>query len=57
MQIPDTTLTCVAYSEDKVLEAIEDSSKKFFIGVQWHPESLMEDENSKKLFDYFIKML
>ena len=55
--MPDTTLTCVAYSEDKVLEAIEDSSKKFFIGVQWHPESLMEDENSKKLFDYFIKML
>lgn len=57
MQIPDTTLACVAYSEDNVLEAIEDSSKKFFIGIQWHPESLMEDENSKKLFDYFIKML
>lgn len=57
MQIPDTSLACVAYSEDKVLEAIEDSSKKFFIGIQWHPESLMEDENSKKLFDYYIKML
>lgn len=57
MQIPDTTLACVAYSEDNVLEAIEDSSKKFFIGIQWHPESLMEDENSKKLFDYYIKML
>lgn len=57
MQIPNTTLACVAYSEDNVLEAIEDRAKRFFIGVQWHPESLMEDENSKKLFDYFIKML
>lgn len=57
MQIPNTKLECVAYSEDNVLEAVEDSTKKFFIGIQWHPESLMEDENSKRLFDYFIKML
>lgn len=56
-QIPATNLDCVAYSEDGILEAIEDRSKKFFMGVQWHPESLLEDVYSKRLFDYFIKQL
>lgn len=56
-QIPYTNLDCVAYSEDNVLEAIEDKNKKFFMGVQWHPESLMEDTYSKRLFDYFIEVL
>jgi len=31
----------------------EDANKKFFLGVEWHPESL-NDENTKKLFEYFI---
>ena len=35
---------------------IEDLSKKFFLGVEWHPESL-NDENTKKLFDYFINII
>ena len=54
-QVPNTNLDCVAYSEDGILEAIEDRHKKFFIGVQWHPESLTEDVYSNRLFDYFIK--
>lgn len=56
-QVPNTELDCVAYSEDNVLEAIEDKNKKFFIGVQWHPESLIEDIYSKRLFDYLIEKL
>lgn len=56
-QIPYTNLDCVAYSEDNIIEAIEDRNKKFFMGVQWHPESLIEDSNSNKLMEYFIKML
>ena len=56
-QVSYTSLDCVAYSEDNVLEAIEDKNKKFFIGVQWHPESILEDVYSNKLFDYFIKKL
>ena len=38
---------------NNVIEAIEDKNKKFFIGVQWHPESIM-DENSILLFNYFF---
>lgn len=40
-------------SHCNIIESIEDINKKFFIGVQWHPESLM-DENSKKLFENFF---
>lgn len=50
-----TNLTVSALSNDGVIEAIEDSSKKFFIGVQWHPENLaVNDINQRKLFKYFI---
>lgn len=55
--IRETGLDIVAHSDDGIVEAIEDKSKKFFIGVQWHPESLPNDEYSKKLFDYFINVL
>lgn len=37
-----------------VIEAIE-CVDKFILGVQWHPEAL-QDINSQKIFDYFIKM-
>ena len=55
--IKETELDIVAYSDDGIVEAIEDRDKKFYIGVQWHPESLPEDQYSKKLFDYYIKSL
>lgn len=39
-----------------VIESIEDKKKKFFIGVQWHPEDMLDyDINSNKLFEFFIK--
>jgi len=54
--IVDTLLLVSAKSDDGVIEAVEDITKKFFVGVEWHPESL-DNENSKNLFDYFIDML
>lgn len=55
--VEKTSLVCSAKSEDGIIEAIEDKSKDFFIGIQWHPESLFEDENSTKIFDYFIRKI
>jgi putative glutamine amidotransferase len=55
--ITKTDLNIVAYSSDGLIEAIEDTDKKFFIGVQWHPESLKNDLYSKLLFDAFINSL
>ena len=43
-------------SEDGFPEAMEVKSKRFFIGVQWHPENMTEyDINMKKLFENFIE--
>lgn len=44
-----------AYSEDGFIEAVEMLNKRFVLGVQWHPESMLEyDENSNKIFKSFI---
>ena len=40
-----------AHAEDGSLEAIEDPSKQFAVGVLWHPE--MEDED-KRLFEALV---
>lgn len=55
-QIIEPKLNISSYSLDNIIESIEDENKTFFIGVQWHPESLI-DENSKKLFDYFFNII
>lgn len=43
-------------SDDDILEAVEIKNHKFFIGVEWHPEYLM-DEDSIKLFDAFVESI
>lgn len=55
--LTNTTLDIVGLSNDNVIEAIEDKNKKFFIGVQWHPESMYSyDILECNLFDYFIEV-
>ena len=45
-----------AYAEDGIIEALEDPSKLFHLGVQWHPELLpINDESSQALFGNFIE--
>lgn len=39
----------------EIIEAIENDNYKFFLGIQWHPERL-NNQDSKKLFDYFIEV-
>ena len=47
-------LSLNAIAPDGVIEGIEDNSKKFCIGVQWHPEFLIE-KSDKNIFKSFIK--
>lgn len=55
--ILNTKLFISAKAFDNVIEAIEDKDKKFFLGLQWHLESMYDyDLNSRKIFDYFIKV-
>lgn len=43
-------------AKSDVIEAIESKNRDFFLGVQWHPESMIEyDIVSNSLFSYFIK--
>ena len=51
-----TDLNVGAISDDGIIEEVEDKYKRFFIGVQWHPESL-KSRDSNKLINYFIKTL
>lgn len=45
-----------AYAPDGVIEAIEHSNGTFAVGVQWHPESLVEtDPKMMALFDAFVQ--
>jgi putative glutamine amidotransferase len=40
--------------EDGVLEAVEDPSRRFMVGVQWHPEDQApQDEVQRRLFTAF----
>jgi len=54
--IKNTNLDIVGISNDGYIEAIEDINKKFFEGVQWHPESMISyDRKQNNLFKFFIK--
>ena len=54
--ITSTDLCVSARSKDHVIEAVEDAKKRFFLGVEWHPESLI-NKNSDLIFEAFIKSL
>lgn len=44
-----------ATSPDHIIEAEEDPSKRFYLGVQFHPENLYKkDENMRKIFIAFL---
>ena len=45
-----------AYSDDGIIEAVEVPGVKFAMGLQWHPEYLMDDV-SRKIFDRFVGSL
>ena len=55
--IKKTNYRVSSISKDNIIESIEIPNHKFFLGLQWHPENLYDiDPNSKKIFDYFIKI-
>jgi putative glutamine amidotransferase len=53
---PGRNLRPVAFANDGVIEAVEDTTGRFVVGVQWHPErGWKEDPFSKALFANFIE--
>jgi putative glutamine amidotransferase len=52
---PGMHLRVTAWAPDGVAEAIEDARDRFVVGVQWHPETSWEnDESSRELFSAFV---
>lgn len=41
-------------SYDGLVESFELNNKKFVIGIKWHPELMLEDKLTNKLFKKFI---
>ena len=51
--IPKDLIISARSTNDNIIEAVELNNHKFFIGLEWHPEYLM-DEYSIKIFNAFI---
>jgi putative glutamine amidotransferase len=49
IKVPGKGLIVNALSNDGVIEGIEDPTKSFCIGVQWHPEFFIQDSDNKLL--------
>ncbi len=47
-------LKAVAYSPDGLVEAVELPNHPFFLGIQWHPEWLIDQPETQHLFRSFI---
>lgn len=47
-------LTEVAWATDGTIEAVEDVSRPFLVGVQWHAESLVHRREHRALFHAFV---
>ncbi|MGM8213822.1 gamma-glutamyl-gamma-aminobutyrate hydrolase family protein [Virgibacillus sp. W0430] len=50
------TLIISGVASDGVIEAIESTEDQFILGVQWHPENMIEngDKTSSKIYQAFI---
>jgi putative glutamine amidotransferase len=44
-----------AAAADGVIEAVESDNRPFLIGVQWHPECMLDDPYMLKLFEAFVQ--
>ena len=48
--------TVTAQSKDGIIEAIEDTSKRFMLGVQYHPERMFKESGSSELQEHSAKL-
>jgi putative glutamine amidotransferase len=48
-------LVVTATAPDGVIEAIEDPSRRFCLGVQWHPENFFRTGEFRVLFEALVQ--
>lgn len=47
-------LRVTAHAPDGIIEGLEDPSRPFYIGVQWHPEDMSGEQSASTLFGAFV---
>jgi putative glutamine amidotransferase len=47
------SLTVTGWADDDVVEAVEDPTRRFLLGVQWHPEAARD----VRLFEALIRSI
>ena len=52
---PGHGLQVVGTTPGGVIEGVELKDHPFAVGVQWHPEELVSDENMLRLFETFVQ--
>lgn len=53
--VADCFVISAVSADDGVVEAVEQPGERFVVGVQWHPEELVEYEEAQKLFRSFVE--
>jgi putative glutamine amidotransferase len=48
-------LVTTATAPDGVIESVEDPNRRFWLGVQWHPENFYRTGEFRALFEGFVK--
>ncbi len=54
VDVPGETMRVVAREPSGVAQAVEHRARPFWIGVQWHPEYLPQDERQQRLFEALV---
>lgn len=54
-KLADCFVSSVRSADDDVLEALELPGNRFVVGVQWHPEELVDNEEAVELFRCFVQ--
>ena len=56
IRTPAVELTVVAHTSDGLVEGVEIPEARFVAGVQWHPETLVDDDpHMRHLFETFVE--
>ncbi|HUW12862.1 MAG TPA: gamma-glutamyl-gamma-aminobutyrate hydrolase family protein [Anaerolineae bacterium] len=48
-------LRILATAPDGIVEAVQKTDRDFFLGVQWHPERILERAEQRGIFEAFVK--
>lgn len=48
-------LRVTAHAPDGIIEGVEDPNHPFYLGVQWHPEDMTDEDSASRIFGAFLE--